>query len=123
MSSPLGNYLIVGTAGADNILGTEDMGYSAIGTIVSGGDKETSDKLEIKDRYGNVVAVIYFNDKHECTIEVIFDSTVTLPGIGDTISVAGLVNVIVDSIEKKWEQAKEKMVSIAATMYPLVTIS
>jgi len=111
----MSNYLLVGTSGANAVVGTADAGYNAIGTIVSAERKDSSDQLELKDRYGNVVVVIYFNYKNECTIDVIFDSTVSLPAIGDALSVCGLTIVLVDTITLKWEQGKEKMVTIKAT--------
>lgn len=119
----MSNYLIVGTAGADIAMGTTDMGYSAIGTIVSGDRKDSGDILEIKDRYGNVVAKVYFNDKNECSLDAIFDSTVDLPVRGDAISLAGLTDVLVEEITLKWEQSKEKMVNIKGVKNALLALS
>jgi hypothetical protein len=119
----MSNYLLVGTAGANVDYGTEGAGYLAIGTIVSAERNDTGDKLEIKDRYGNVVAVIYFNNKGECSIDVIFDSTVTLPTRGAVLSLCGLTDVLCDSIKHKWENDKERMITIAATYYAGVTPS
>ncbi len=119
----MSTFLIVGTAGANVDFGTENAEYSAIGTIVSAERNDTGDKLELKDRNGNVFCVIYFNDKNECTIDVIFDSTVTLPIRGDALSLCGLTDVLCDSIKHKWENEKERMVTITATRYENVTVS
>jgi len=113
----MSNYLLVGTAGANVVMGTEDIGYSAIGTIVQGNRKDGAEKVFIKDRYGNTVAVIYFDYKNQCSIDVIFDSTVTLPSIGDALSLANLTDVLCDTITLKWENDKEKMVTIEATRF------
>lgn len=67
-------FLIKGTAGANITFGTSNVGYTAIGTIVSATHKHGGDKLEIKGRQGGVIIVIYFNDKDECEIDVIFDA-------------------------------------------------
>lgn len=117
------NYLIVGTAGADIEFGTGEVGYTAIGTIVSGGHDHGGDKLEIKGRQGGVIAVVYFNDKDECEIEVIFDSSASLPERGDSLSLCGLANVLCDGWKKAWENEKECMLTIRATRYDNLAVA
>lgn len=119
----MSNFLIVGTAGADAVIGTEDAGYSAIGTIIDAERKDGSKQLLIPDRYGNTVAIVYFDFQNKCTINVIFDSTVTLPDIGDALSLCGLTDVLVDNIGLKWATEKEKMVTIEATRFANLTVS
>lgn len=114
------NYLIKGTATAPEF-STDGAGYTGIGVIVSADRKDGSDKLEIKDRQGNVVIVVYFNKKNECSIDVIFSSTTTLPVIGDFLSLCGLTNVLCDEINHKWENEKERMLNLKATRYEYLT--
>jgi len=46
-------FLVVGEAGANVSFGTADVGYSAIGVIVSASKKTGGDKLEVKGRNGD----------------------------------------------------------------------
>jgi hypothetical protein len=115
------NYLIVGDD-RDVVFGTEDVGYAGIGTIVSASHKHGGDKLEIKGRSGGVICVIYFNEKDECEIEAIFDSTITLPARGDTLSLCGLTLALCEEWEKKWENEKECILTIRATRYEAIAI-
>lgn len=113
------NYLVVGS---DDIeFSSDGAGYTGIGVIVNASRKDGGDKLELKDRQGNVFAVVYFNDKNECEFESIFDSSVTIPVRGDAISVCGKTNVLVDEIEHKWENEKERMLTIRGTRYAHLT--
>lgn len=114
------NYTVVGDDDVE--FGTAGVGYSAIGVIVSASRKEGGDKLEIKDREGRVYVVIYFNDKDECEIEVIFETGVTVPSRGDAIDVCGVVDVLVDEIEHVWENEKERMLKIRGTKYAGITV-
>jgi hypothetical protein len=116
------NYLIVGAGGANVHFGTGTVGYTGIGVIVSSDRQDGGDKLELKDRQGNVFAVIYFNANNQCSIDVIFDSTVDIPERGDAIDVCGLVGVLVDDVKHKWEREKERMLTITGTRYPLVDL-
>jgi len=114
MSSPA-NYRIVGNQNAE--FGTESVGGAGIGVILSASRKDSGDKLEIKDTNGNVFIVIYFNDKGECEIKAIFDSTVTLPVRGDTLDICGLVGTLVDEIDHDWDNGRERQVTIRSTFY------
>jgi hypothetical protein len=121
MSAP--NYIIVGTAGADIEYGAETIDYADIGTLISGGQDHGARKLEIKDSYGNVVAVVYFDNQDKCTVEVIFDSTATYPEPGDIVSIFGIATCLVDSWKKEWGNEKEVMITINATFYFLLATS
>ena len=117
----MSNFLIVGSAGAGVEMGTDGVGYTAIGTIVGANRSDEGDILELKDRKGSVFAVIYFNDKNECSIDVIFDSTVTIPVRGDALDLCGLVDVLCKTIRHVWANEKERMLTIEATRYSGVT--
>lgn len=115
------NYTIVGDG--DITFSTDDVGYTAVGTILSGSQKRTGDLVELKDRQGNVFATIYFNDKDECEIEALWISTYTPPARGDLISIMGLTNVEVQDWEKKWENERETKFSLRCTKYRHKTIT
>lgn len=113
------NYLIVGTG--DIGFGTDSAGYTGIGVIISATRKDGGDKLEIKDRQGNVFIVVYFNAKNECEIEVLFDEETTIPERGDALSLCGLTNVLCDDIEHKWSAGAERKFTIRGTRYAHLT--
>ncbi len=115
------NYLVIGSGNPE--FGTDGVGYTAIGVITGAERDDSGDKLELKDRQGNVIAVIYYNDKNECSIDVIFDADATLPVRGDAINVCGLTGVLVDSLTHKWENEKNRMLSIKGTRYANLTLS
>lgn len=106
----MANYTLIGDG--DIVFGTTEVGYTTIGEIQSGGQKKGGDMLELKNRYGNTFVVIFFNEADECTIEAIFDTDYTLPARGDLIDIMSLEDVIVLDWELKWEQGKEKRVSL-----------
>src|SRR4051812_47154333 len=99
----MSNYLIVGTGGANVEMGTTGAGYSGIGTIISADREDGGEELELKNRYGNTFAIIFFNDRDECSIDVIFKSDLTIPVRGDSLSLCGLTGVLCKKITHKWE--------------------
>ncbi len=117
------SYLIVGADGADFELGTESAEYTGIGTIVSASRKDGGEELKLKDRLGNTFVVIFFDDNNECQIDAIFDSGVTPPVRGDNIDLCGVTDALVMTIEHKWDNAKERMLTITAVAFPNVDVS
>jgi hypothetical protein len=114
------NYRIQGTGAI--AFGTEDVGYEDVGVVQSASDNLTGDKLELKNRKGNVFLVVYFNDQNQCQLKAIFDTTFELPARGDSISLMGLANVLVDDVEKNYENEKEAGLTIKATRYEALVI-
>ena len=90
---------------------------ASIGKIQSATKKTGGDKVELLDENGEVFTVVYFNEKNECQFEAIFLSTVTLPVIGAEITIGGVEDCLVDSIEEKWDNKNAKMFTITATKY------
>lgn len=90
---------------------------ASLGKVQSSTKKTGSDKVELLDENGEVFTVVYFNTKNECQFEAIFLSSVTLPVIGDAISIGGVAACIVDTIEEKWDNKNAKMFTITATKY------
>jgi hypothetical protein len=97
------------------VWGAGDAG--SLGKIQSGSRKLGGDKVELLDDDGEVFSAIYFNDKNECEFEAVFLSTVTLPERGDTITIGGVANALVDDLEEKWANNNAKMFTIRATKY------
>lgn len=87
------------------------------GKVQSSTRKLGTDKVELVDENGEVFSVVYFNAKNECEFEAILLSAVTLPAIGDTITIGGIALCLVDSIEEKWTNNNAKMFTIRATKY------
>lgn len=102
------NYIIIGDG--DVVIGTEAVGYTAIGEIQTANKKTLNELLELKNRYGNTWTVVLFDGKKEMEVEAIYDTDYTLPDNGDLISIFGETEVIVLSTEEMWEQGKEKRV-------------
>ncbi|MGC3991695.1 MAG: hypothetical protein QM796_18790 [Chthoniobacteraceae bacterium] len=113
-------YNIVGSGNIQ--FGTGELG-TTYGVIVSASNKLGGDKLELKDEHGNVFVVVYFNDKNECEIQVIFDSGTALPVRGDNVSLAGLTDVLVDEVTQNWANEKEQQATIRGTKYAHLTVS
>lgn len=109
------NYTIKGTG--DIAFGTEDVGYTDVGVIQSASNQVGGDKLELKDRNGNVFLVVYFNDKNECELKAIFDTTFDLPARGDQIDLFDLTDLLVDEVRLDYENEKDAGLTIRATKY------
>lgn len=112
-------YRIVGTgSGAGNVeFGTTGVGYTAVGQVQSGSRKDGGKTLELVTRKGNTFCVIYFDDRGECTLDAIFDSTYTLPARGDAIDVCGLTGCLVMDVSHKWAAGKERGISLTITKF------
>ena len=113
------SYRIVGsTHGAANLeIGTDAVGYTAVGEIMSATNKLTGDKIELKTRKGNVFAAVFLNNMKEGSFEAIWDSSFEIPARGDAITVFGGGSYLVDDAEEKWASGKEKMISISVKQY------
>ena len=103
------------------VWGTDELDPQGnIGIITRGNSKRTSDKVEIKDNNGYTVTVVYFNERNETSIEIVYQGTATLPEIGDDVTIAG-IPCICDNTEIVWEQAGVKKFTLNATKYDGVT--
>jgi len=104
---------IVGTP-SDIIWGSD--GVFSSGIITSARKHVGGDKREIKDNFGNVAVVVYFNEKNECEITVLAQTSIDIPTRGDTITIAGVL-CLVDDTEENWTNEKEKSFNVKATRY------
>jgi hypothetical protein len=105
------NTLVIGTA----MLGDD------FGSINNASCKRTADKEELEAASGNLRAVILKKPRFELTMEVLFDSSVTPPGLLDQITLpfAGVTGRVLDA-EIKWEKGKERLLSITATHWDAI---
>ena len=108
-------YRIVGTGNIE--MGTTGVGYTAVGQIQSSTKKTGGAMIELKTRKGNTFMVVFFDEKKECSLKAIWDSTFTLPARGDAIALCGLTSVLVLDITEDWNTGKEKGISINATQF------
>lgn len=86
------------------------------GQVESASVKRTADKVEIENCAGNLKSFLLTKIRFEMTLEAIFDSTVTAPGLMDQIALplVGVVGRVLDATVK-WEKGKERMLSIEIT--------
>lgn len=94
--------------------GTGDAGGE--GKVQSASKKTGSEKIELKDENGETFSVIYFDEKKQCEFTAIV-LTGTLPAIGDTITIGGTTNCLVDEVDENWANNNAKMMTVRATKY------
>jgi hypothetical protein len=111
--------LIVGAAAIWGLTPETGDTYAA-GIIVTQSNKSGADKDFVLDGQGFAIGAAYFNNKNECSIEVVCESGTTPPEPGDEISIAG-IDCLVDDSEVKWNQKGWKMLSIKATKFANLT--
>jgi len=86
------------------------------------------DIYEQKDNVGEVIEVVTYNPRSECTLSGEFTAALTSI-LGKALTVANLINVqvptggisIVKSVNTSFGRAKNASTKIASTYYPLVT--
>jgi hypothetical protein len=96
-------------------------GVTGVG-IITGAEKGTSaDKVEITDENGFVVCVVFFNEKNECSFEMIVKTAAPTLAIGDAITVGAVAFCLVDDMKMMWKQNDVQKMSIKATRYKALT--
>ena len=88
------------------------------GYVVSARDQATGEMVEIPDNVGEPVALVIFNTKFECEIEVIVQTTTVRPNRGDLVTLFGRTNTIITETEKIWAQKDTQKLRIRATKFP-----
>jgi len=99
----------------DDIVWGSD-GVYASGIITSARKAVNGDKREIKDNFGNVAVIVYFNEKNECEVTVLAQASLDLPARGDSVTIASVL-CLCDSTEENWTNEKEKSFNVKATRY------
>lgn len=100
--------------------GTGD-GTTIAGIIVSVRDQLTGEMVEISDENGFTVACVFFNDKHECEVELIVQTSYPTLARGDSVTIAGISGCLVIDVEKQWEQKSVRKLRVKATKFSGIT--
>lgn len=116
LSTTYGDNILV--LGAEVVIGTAMLG-SDFGTVKSCSVKRNADKEELENAAGNLRAVVLKKPGFEMTLEVAFDASVTAPALGAAISLplVGVVGRVMPGVEVKWEQGKERGLSIPVSSW------
>lgn len=92
-------------------------GVYATGIIVRGNVKTTGEKFLVKDNNGFTVTAIYFDDRNECSFEMITQTSDPTLARGDFITIGGVASCIVEETEKMWEQNGVRKFTVTAVKY------
>lgn len=84
-------------------------------------DQLTGEMVEVPDEDGFTVAVVLFNHKNECEVEVLVKTSFPTFARGDIITIAGHSNCIVLEMEKTWEGKGVAKYSVKATAWAGIT--
>ncbi|WP_043588982.1 hypothetical protein [Geminisphaera colitermitum] len=106
--------------GDNTVLFGADGVYSGNGIIVSGSKKGNSEKLEVGDENGFTVAVIWFNNKKQCSFEMIVKTAAPELEEGDEIELCGVAACYVDDVEEVWAQKDVRRFRVNATKYAAI---
>lgn len=108
----------------DNTVIFGSNGVYGTGQIVEDGNKRlTGDKLEIQDNDGNVVTVIYFNDKNECSFLMVVKTAAPSLARGDAITIGGVADCLVDDTEEIWRRGDVRKFRVNATRYAALVVA
>jgi hypothetical protein len=88
---------------------------------------DTCDIYEQKNEVGEVIEVVTYNPRSECTLSGEFSAALTAI-LGKSLTIANLINVqvptggisIVKSVNTSFGRAKNASAKVASTYYPLV---
>ena len=78
------------------------------------------DKLEVEDGGGEVVGTIHFKKRTKVTATYTPISGSTIPAVGDSVTLGGVENVILDSVEKKSKRGAVQTWAISGVAYPAI---
>lgn len=107
--------------GDNTVLFGADGVYSGSGIITGGNKKSEAEKLEVIDENGFVVSVIYFNNKKECSFDMVVKTAAPDLAPGDTITICGVALCLVDNCEEIWAQKDVRKFRVSATKYAGIT--
>lgn len=99
--------------GAETIIGTAMLG-TEFGTVKNASVKRNAAREELLNGAGNLRTIVLTNPNLELTLECAFEKGVTPPAIGEriTLPLVGVVGRVMEGVEAKWEQGKERGLSI-----------
>jgi len=91
------------------------------GYLVSVRDGLTGEMVEVADNNGFTVAVVLFNAKDECELQLIVQTSFPSLTRGTVITVGSLTNVVVLEVEKMWEQKGVAKYTVKGTAWSGMT--
>lgn len=103
----------------------------AYGMIQSLQFSKSSTEATAPDEMGEVAAFEFYDDRAACTIEVIWDTTKTLPDIGDIVTLSGTIEdgsyavsgVSVSETNKEYKRATLNLIRFVANALPAAVTS
>jgi hypothetical protein len=97
--------------------------YSGTGAgyVTSGSDQLTGEKLEVKDKDGFTVAVVFFDDKHNVQFEAVIKAAAPALARGDAATVCGIAYCLIDEVEILWENAQARKYRVKGTNYTAIS--
>jgi hypothetical protein len=98
------------------LFGSEGV-YTGNGIITGGNKRLNGEKLEVADETGYIVAVIYFNEKNECSFEMIVKTAAPDLERGDEIEICGVAACLVDDTELIFANKDVQKFRVNATKY------
>lgn len=115
-STTYGDQILV--EGAAGVIGTAMLG-TAFGTVKNFSVKRSAATEQLLNGAGNPRAKIFTAMGFEGTLETAFDLEVDPPAIGDriTLPLVSLVARVQEGVEVKWEQGKERGLSIPVSAW------
>jgi predicted transcriptional regulator len=102
--------------GDNTVLWGTASGTTLAGIIVRVRNMLTGEMVEIADEVGFTVAVVYFNDKNECEVEMIVKTSYPTIARGDTVTIMG-ATCLAGDYEKVWEQKGVRKYTLKATRW------
>jgi hypothetical protein len=109
--------------GDSTILWGADGVYTASGCgFVTTGSKElTGEKVEIKDKNGFTVSVIFFDDKKNVSFEAVIATAAPALVRGDAATICGIAYCLIDGVEELWANNDARKYRVRATNYIGIT--
>jgi len=103
--------------GDNTVLWGTASGTTLAGIIVRVRNQLTGEMVEVPDENGFAVAVIFFNDKNECEVEMIIQTSAPSIPRGTVCTIMGIENCISNDYEQVWEQKGVRKYTLKATAY------
>jgi hypothetical protein len=112
---------LIGTGIANVTWGISGVAYTGICTSIS--VKRDGEQTVIYDGNGFTIGQILFDDHDEATIEMVLQTTDTIPTRGALVTIAGQTGHIIQNIEKmyswkdmaKWRFTSKRFVNLATS--------
>ena len=98
--------------GQEVVWGTSAAGTLSHGKILSADKKNGSKMAEQEDEDGETYSVIFYDQTTEATIEVLCNTSATLPEPGDALTVVGVTDMLVIDAAFKWAAGQTKKLSL-----------